>query len=381
MARPLKILYVGPDYAGSNGTLWRNAFVRVGCEVRTVDDEQMTAVAGGLWGRIRRRLSGRRPTKSQLEALNHTVLEAAGEFRPDLTFYIKAPYIIPETLAATKAYGPVFAYMNDDMFLPGIHTFTFRDNVKLFDCILTTKSFSVREYMAAGASWAIYIPNSYDPAVHFPISPSKDERDYFGCDVAFIGDFSPSKADALARIAAHPDEMTLNVWGNWTRLMRLDNWPDNRHWRQLGACVRGQSLYCADMGKAIGASKISLGLLRRESRDLHTSRSFEIPACAGFMLAHRTEEHRMYFEEDKEAVYFSSPEELMDKLRFYLGHSAARERIAVAGYQRCLRSKATYVDRAYQALECFMQLRPTAAGSGRIPKGGDYHAESAALKV
>ena len=44
------------------------------------------------------------------------------------------------------------------------------------------------------------------------------------------------------------------------------------------------------------------------------------------------------FEEGREAEYFDSEEELLDKVDFFLSHPVERQRIARAGYERCMRS-------------------------------------------
>jgi spore maturation protein CgeB len=366
----LKILYVGPDYPGSNGTCWRNAFQELGHNVLTVDDEKLSPSPRSLAERIRFRIL-RRPAAHQIAAVNHSVVQAVREFRPDLTFYVKGYYVLPETLEETRRFGLNFAYMNDDMFIPGVATFTFWENIKHMDCIVTTKSFSVREYHNAGAPLAVYMPNAYDPKIHYPAVPSPAELQAYAGDVAFIGNFHPWKADFLAELARYRDEFRINIWGlSWNQTRRADYWTRWGRWKRLPSCLRGKPLWCAEMGKAIQANNITLGLLLRHVRDLHTSRSFEIPACGGFMLADRTEEHRMYFEEDKEAVYFSSHEELVDKIRFYLAHEDRRQKIAEAGFQRCLRSNARYVDRAQSAIDQYRRLRPRQfASAGALSAG------------
>jgi spore maturation protein CgeB len=88
----------------------------------------------------------------------------------------------------------------------------------------------------------------------------------------------------------------------------------------------------------VSGSKISLGFVSSSNHDEYSLRTFEIPACKGFFLGERTDKHRELFEEGKEAEFFGSEDECSDKIRFYLSHERERDRVAQAGYDRCVKS-------------------------------------------
>jgi spore maturation protein CgeB len=69
------------------------------------------------------------------------------------------------------------------------------------------------------------------------------------------------------------------------------------------------------------------------------------------LLADRTEEHQQFFEEGKEAEFFASCEELIDKVKFYGCNASARKRVAEGGYRRCKEGGYAYVHRLKTALE------------------------------
>jgi spore maturation protein CgeB len=106
-----------------------------------------------------------------------------------------------------------------------------------------------------------------------------------------------------------------------------------------------------DYAAAISATRINLAFLRKSNRDLQTTRSVEIPACGGFMLAERTAEHQELFAEGFEAAYFEGAEELIAKTNYYLAHEDERARIACAARRRCLRDDYSYAGRLRAAIE------------------------------
>jgi spore maturation protein CgeB len=119
----------------------------------------------------------------------------------------------------------------------------------------------------------------------------------------------------------------------------------------LARTWQGGEVYADDYARALTGAKIGLGFLRKAWPDQHTTRTFEIPACGSMLLADRTGEHQEFFEEGKEAEFFGSADELLDKVQFYGRNESARAAVAAAGYRRCIEGNYAYVHRLSTALE------------------------------
>ena len=171
----------------------------------------------------------------------------------------------------------------------------------------------------------------------------------WACAVGFLGGWEPRRERLLRALAGAVDDLKIRggYWdflrdGRWTPrrqviLGRLAGGEPFRIARDelLGRAWQGGEVYGDDYARALTAARIGVGFLRRTWPDQHTTRSFEIPACGSLLLADRTEEHQSFFEEGREAEFFGSEAELVDKARFYAANESARRRIAAAGRARC----------------------------------------------
>jgi spore maturation protein CgeB len=63
------------------------------------------------------------------------------------------------------------------------------------------------------------------------------------------------------------------------------------------------------------------------------------------MLAERTDEHLEWFQEGRDIACFDSPEEMHDKVKYYLARDEQRQRIAAAGHRAVTGAPHTYRDR------------------------------------
>lgn len=215
----------------------------------------------------------------------------------------------------------------DDMFAKHNSSVNFRESLPLFNFVFTTKSYNLKdnELPSLGANKVEMFKNCYDPELHKPIFPS----DEFLSDVSFIGTFEEDRAKKCLYLAENG--IHVRVWGN--------GW-DSYKYKNENLQIELKPLYNEDFVTALCSSKINLCFLRKINRDLQTSRSVEIPACGAFMLAERTDEHLTLFQEDKEAAFFDqdNPEELLEKVKYYLVHDYKRQNVAEKGRERCLNS-------------------------------------------
>ena len=111
------------------------------------------------------------------------------------------------------------------------------------------------------------------------------------------------------------------------------------------------TVFGEDYNKILNKSKIGLCLFSTLNNDTYTRRTFEIPAACILLLSQFTEDSANLLTPDKEAIYFNSTAELLDKVHFYISHDLEREWIAHNGYHKIIHGGHTYIDRAKQILK------------------------------
>ncbi|MFN8589579.1 MAG: glycosyltransferase [Candidatus Eisenbacteria bacterium] len=323
MSASLTILFVGPLYVGSTTEQRMRAFAALGHTILPVDivPGELAARRLTLGWRVQRRLFGDRDESQANERLL-AMLDAPA---PDMVWIEKGLTIEPGTLAAMRARWPhtrLVAFSPDDMFNPRNQSRQWRDGIGLYDLHVTTKTFNVSELRAAGARDVFYFDKGFSPEVHRPWPVTPERRAKFGGDVGFVGWPEAAREKSMRALARHG--IPVRIWGPWPKWKRSSN-----------LLVEGRPLWDQEYAMALSSFRINLGFLRRVNRDRHTTRSIEIPACGGFLLAERTDEHLALFREGVEAEFFGDDAELVAKAEYYLAHEEERARIAAAGLARC----------------------------------------------
>jgi len=237
----------------------------------------------------------------------------------------------------------IFCFLGDDPFaaenLDSISKNVLKA-IPYYDCYFIWANELVEPLYKAGAKRVEWLPFGFDATMHHPISLTCAEKSQYTCDVVFVGNWDVERQRYLSSII----DFDLAIWGGRYWRSRCQDAHLRRRWRK-------KELYAEDMAKALCASKVSLNVFRKQNKNNHNMRTFEAPACAAFVLSERSPEAMHFFEEDKEAVYFSSPQELREKVSFYLKNDKERSGIARAGYERCQKSDYSYLARASRIIE------------------------------
>jgi spore maturation protein CgeB len=229
----------------------------------------------------------------------------------------------------------IIGYSPDLMSVRHNQSQQFIESLPFYDFFVTTKSYSIAKLYELGCKKVIYVDNSYEETFHFPREVSKDDRERLGGIVGFIGAWEKERAEYILYLAKNGIPIRVFGGGKWEKLRGL----------YTNLRIESSYLFNQDYAIALSAFDISLCFLRKINSDQQTTRSIEIPACRGFMLAERTSEHQALFKENIEAVFFSTKEELLFKCKYYIEHRTERRNIAEAGLLRCLSSEYSNVAR------------------------------------
>ena len=282
-----------------------------------------------------------------VDKLNKDFLEKSFLEKPDLIFVYRGTHIYAKTLQHLKELLPhtiLVGHNNDDPFSPLYPKWKWRHFIGCipkYDLVLAYRLHNIDEFKLAGARRVKLLRSWFMPERNYPIQLTQQEYDKFGCDIVFIGHYENDGRldyfDALADAGIY-----FRIYGPEWHKAPARTWLKN-----MGKIfpVRGE-----DYTRVLCSSKIALCVLSRLNRDTYTRRVFEIPATQTMMFSEYTDDLATLFIENKEAVFFRSPSELVEKAKKYLADDQLRKNIAQAGYKKVTESGHDVISRMKQVL-------------------------------
>jgi spore maturation protein CgeB len=317
---PLNLLYLGPR---SGTCLDRaSALIRLGHEVHHVDIRAL--LPRSVWiDRIVWRMGGQwfEPW------VNRVLIEALGERRYDVAYVDNGELVSPGVIRQLRRHAPVVINFSVDDPLgtrDGARWGAYRRSVRFYDLLIVMRPVNVVEARARGAQEVMLAHFSADELMHAPLTLSTDDHARWDSEVLFIGTWFPERGSFLVSLLER--QIPLSIRGA--------NWHKAPEWPKLQRSWKSDHLSGGDYIKAIQCAKVNIGLLSKGNRDLHTTRSLEIPAIGGLLCAERTPEHLEMYEEGKEALFWGDAAECAAMCCFALQDEGRRRAIAAAGHAK-----------------------------------------------
>ena len=221
--------------------------------------------------------------------------------------------------------GPLSAYDRD---IPYLHAY---DHV-LFHSHAYSRDMGMREKLAyCGAQRADFWPLALFDAAFDPTASEETlfnrERDV---DVVFVGALHVNKMPLLAQVK--------KAFGRRCAVFGLASLKKNLYFNVKYRCPAWiRPLPFSGYVPLYQRAKIGFNVHNRGDYTVGSYRLFELPGNGVMQLSDGGEYLSAFFEVGEEIVRYSTGDELVDLIRYYLAHDEERRRIALNGYRRVMK--------------------------------------------
>jgi spore maturation protein CgeB len=262
------------------------------------------------------------PLISRVNKYINQEIEKNKEQKPiDLIWVDKAVFLTEETTLNLRKITNKLVHFTPDPAFTFHKSKLFEESLPHYDYAITTKSFEIDFYSKyLPKNNVIYVTQGYDENLHkAKCSFEKKEK-----GVLFIGHCEESRKEIVKKLI--DSQIEVSVAGiNWKRFVRKNK---NSYLSYIGNGIYGQ-----DYADKISSHQFSWGALSKWIPELHTTRTFEIPACGTALITEYNQETKQFFKED-EVIFYSSVEDMIEKIRYYQNHSNQLFELTQKGMKR-----------------------------------------------
>lgn len=322
-----KILYIGDSGEATTSRHRCNALRRLGHDV-TLYDPSVSLIAGKFSDVFNFRtgyfFAAKRVYCDIADWIN------GREVTYDLAWIDSGYLINRECLRKIrKVAGKIVNYNCDDPtgLRDGMRWFVFRKAICDYDLCVVVRRESEVEYPDYGAKKILRVWRSADEVAHARRVITPEIYNEWKSEVAFVGTWMPGRGSFMLELLKAG--IPLSIWGA--------RWSKAPEWATIKKCWRGPNLEGVNYAYAIQCAKINLGLLSKGNRDLHTTRTAEIPFLGGVFCAEKTTEHCALFKHGESAFLWENAADCAQLINSIIGNCYALKSIAEAGCSSILK--------------------------------------------
>ena len=348
--KKFKIMVAGDWHSELHEAAVYQAFQKLGHEVSKFGWHDYFKSDKGAFDRFIRKIQNRFLVGPIIRRLNQDLVKAAAEFAPDVVFVYRGTHITADSLKEIKKRLPavtLVGYNNDDPFAKG-HPYSlwriFLNAVPAYDLMLAYRCHNIDDFRRVGAQRVELLRSWYFPERNHPVVLSADDKLKYECDVVFIGHYeADDRKRYLEELVRQGFKLKLFGPGyDWDPILKDSP--------ELQSQVPVRLMWGADYNKALCGAKVALCFLSKLNRDTYTRRCFEIPATGTLMLSEYTDDLASLYKPGEEADFFKSRDELIERLKLYIGNDELRRTVAANGYRRVMGDGHDVVSRMEQVL-------------------------------
>lgn len=312
----MKILYIGPYSIGATSRMRGEIIKKILSPsiFQVIDTERILNKHNFIFKSLAFRYKIGSVIKSVNVEINNKVKDNF-----DLIWVDKGVFIKPETTLYLKQHTKILIHYTPDPAFYYHRSKYFFNSVHYYDYCITTKSYELDFYKKANAKNILLTTQGYDPAVHKPYHRFEEKQ-----GIVFVGHYEKSRAIILRKLLEKGFKVKL-AGINWQSFVKKNK-------NKYDLDYFGIGIYDIEYAKLLSSSLFGAGFLSKIVPELHTTRTFEIPACKTILLTERNYETNKFFKDD-EVIFYENPEELTHKISILIKNKEALKNLSNKGYK------------------------------------------------
>ena len=260
------------------------------------------------------------------DGMNQRLLERVQTWRPKIAiFSLYTDQLDSSMVRKLQEYTTTFCFFHDDSWRVDYSRYW----AKQFNYFSTPDWFGQEKYRDLGMSNALYFPFGCNENLFHKLGVPKKY------DVTFVGSWHPYREWLIERI--RKVGISVEVFGHRWPAGEIDQHKMIEVFNESRINLNLSNSASWDIRYLRSSPRALINRIRsKKNMEQLKARMFEVNGCGSFQLTYYVEGLTQCYEGDCEIGIYNDPDDLVEKVKFYLAHAELRESIATAGFLRTL---------------------------------------------